>query len=72
MSLSKLLSTLDAPKAMAQIYEADETTLVSEIRASTYQSLDDALEARTVKKWSLLSNGNIKIILEEVESNGAG
>ena len=66
MTLLQLLSTLDSVKVMATIYEADKKTLVSEIRACTYQSLDDAIEAREVTSWSI-NNNNLTIILKAAE-----
>ena len=65
MTLAQLLSTLDSNKILASIYDSDETTLISEINTSTYASLDDALEARTIKKWSIQVGSSIKIILNE-------
>lgn len=50
---------------MALILDTDEKTELSEIRAVTHSSLDDALEDRTVKSWSITGNNKIKIILNE-------
>lgn len=67
MTLSNLLITLDSTKITAQIYDMDGTTLLSEIKTSTYGSLEDELEARTVKSWSILPNNIIRVVLNEKE-----
>ena len=65
MTLEQLLGTLDSSKIMASVVEKDGT-LVTEIKASTYASLDDAIEAREVDKWQAVSATAIKVILKEV------
>lgn len=65
MTLEQFLSTLASPKVFVTIKEKDGT-VVSEIKAITYASLDDTLEAREIEKWEVVSNTNLSIILKEV------
>lgn len=63
MTLQQLLSTLNSVKVMAAVYDSDGKTLVTEIKTCTVDSLDDAIEARTVEKWEIVNNTAIKVIL---------
>ena len=63
MTLQSLLMTLNSPKVIASIYDAEGKTLISEIKASTHASLDDEIESKFVDHWEVISNTNIKIYL---------
>jgi hypothetical protein len=66
MTLSQFLSTLTSLNVTATVYDTDGKTVVSEIRANTYASLEDTLESRLVKSWTIVNNYKINVILDEV------
>lgn len=67
MTLRQLLSTLTSLNVTATIYDSDGKTVLSEIKTNTYASLEDTLEARTVKEWTIKGQFSILITLEEVQ-----
>lgn len=67
MTLEQLLSTLTSLNVTATIYDSDGKTVLSEIKTNTYASLEDTLEARTVKEWSIKGSYTITVILDEVQ-----
>lgn len=67
MTLRQLLSTLTSLNVTATIYDSDGKTVLSEIKTNTYASLEDTLEARTVKEWTIKGQFVILITLDEVQ-----
>ena len=63
MTLNQFLSTLTTTNAQVTLVDLDTNVELASFKASGYEILDDAVEAREVKQWSITSATAIKIVL---------
>lgn len=64
MNLRQLLTTLSDTKVNVKIVDLDTDNEIVSINAAGVDSLDDAIEARPVKRWSIVSTTQIKVVLD--------
>lgn len=64
MNLRQLLTTLSDTKVNVKIVDLDTDKEIVSINAAGVDSLDDAIEARPVKRWSIVSTTQIKVVLD--------
>ena len=64
MNLRQLLTTLSDTKVNVKIVDLDTDNEIVSINAAGVDSLDDTIEARPVKRWSIVSTTQIKVVLD--------
>ena len=64
MTLGEFLSKCVDTNSKVTIVDNDSEQALATINAGGYESLDDALEARVIKKWSASSASNYTVTLE--------
>lgn len=69
--LSDFLSTLTTKDVQATLIDTDTESVLVVLKAEGYASLDDTIENRAVKKWSIQSSSAITIILGDAVENNA-
>lgn len=63
MTLSQFLSTLSTANVQVKLIDFDTNKEILTFYADGYENLDDAIEGRPVKFWSIISTTSIKVIL---------
>lgn len=63
MNLRQFLSTLTTPNVQVKLVDADTDKDMLTFFAAGYENLDDTIETRPVKFWSIISTTSIKVIL---------
>jgi len=64
MTLKQFLETLVSTKDMdVTLTDLDSGNEIVTFKASGFESLDDAIEAREVKQWSIISLTHVKAVL---------
>jgi len=66
MNLNEFLSTLTSSNVQVTLMDLDTNAEIITLKASGYESLDDAIENREVKQWSITSASTVKVVLGEV------
>ena len=69
MTLRQLLITLSTANVNAILIDLDTNNEITTIKASGVDSLEDALEARPVKFWSIISTSQVKVVLGQTVEN---
>ena len=64
MSLNDFLSTLNGKDITVTLVDSDGKTELITFKAAGYSSLEDTLEARTVKEWTVKNPVGLRVILE--------
>lgn len=64
MTLNEFLSTLNAKDVQVSLIDSDGKTEIITFKATGYASLEDTLEARTIREWTISSPILVKVILE--------
>ena len=64
MTINEFLSTFNAKDIQVSLIDSDGKTELITFKASGYASLEDTLEARTVKEWTIATPVLVKVILE--------
>ena len=64
MNLRQLLTTLSDTKVNVKILDLYTDQEIVSINAAGVDSLDDAIETRSVKRWSIISTTQIKVVLD--------
>lgn len=64
MTVNEFLSTLNAKDIQVTLIDSDGKTEIITFKAPGYASLEDTLEARTVREWSIGSPISLKVILD--------
>ena len=63
MTLAQSLSALSTPNVQVKLVDLDTDKEILTFFASGHANLDDTLEARPVKFWSIISTSSIKVVL---------
>lgn len=63
MKLSQFLSVLVTKNVTIDLLDLETGSTIASLKAESYAALDDAIEAREVKQWSILSNNHITATL---------
>lgn len=63
MNLGEFLSALKTDNVTATIVDHTTSAEIATIKASTYGSLDDAIEARSIQQWTIVNANAIRISL---------
>lgn len=67
MTLAQFLEALKTESTIVLKNLADNE-LIAELKSSTFHSLDDAIEARTIAQWSVEGGSRIIILLNATET----
>lgn len=63
MKLKDFISTLTEKSMKVTITDLDTDSELAEIKASGIENLDDSIEKREVKKWKVMGNSHILVVL---------
>lgn len=63
MTASEFLSTLTNKDAEVTLVDNDTEEVVVSLKAGGYASLDDTLESRAIKKWTVKNSSEITAVL---------
>lgn len=63
MTLAQFLSTLTSANVTVDLVDLNTSVVIASLLASSYSVLEDAIEAREVKQWSILSPTHIKAVI---------
>ena len=66
MTLKQFLTALQTANVTVTLVDLDTNTEIATLKAAGFESLDDTIEAREVKQWTLSSVSSVKVILGEV------
>lgn len=72
MTLSEFLSALKTDNVTATIVDHATSTEIATIKAATFGSLDDSIEARIVQQWTIVNATAVRVSLAAVEVQGTG
>lgn len=65
MTFEQFLTALDGNNVLVTVTDISGNDIIKFYAGTT--ALDDALEARTVRKWSLIGSASVKVILNDAE-----
>lgn len=65
MNLSQFLSKLTSGNVQITVKDLESGSEIINLKASGYTALDDALEAREVMQWSVVTATHIEVVLGE-------
>lgn len=68
MTLQQFLSALITPNVTVTLTDLNTGTEIASLKAATFSCLDDAIEAREVKQWTISSATAIRVVLASVET----
>ena len=71
MRLSEFLAGLTTPNVQLTLVDLNTSAEIASLKASGYACLDDAIEAREVKQWSITSATAIKAVIGNTETTEA-
>lgn len=66
MKLSQLLSTLTGTEVTVTLVDLESGSNIAVIKSAGYEALDNTIENREVKQWSISGVTAIKVVLGEV------
>jgi hypothetical protein len=66
MKLKDFLASLTSTNVQLTLTDLNSGSEIVSMKASGYASLDDTIEDREVKQWSILSATSIKVVLGAV------
>lgn len=64
MKLTELLSVMANTKITVTLVDADDNTLVSFVNTG-YSNLSTSLLEREVKRWTIVSNSSVTVVLKD-------
>lgn len=64
MTLAQFLETLTSTGIQLTLVDLNTNDEIVDMKVSGYPALDDAIEAREVKQWFILSTTHIKVVIE--------
>lgn len=70
MNLSNFLATLTTENVQATLFDVVTGKEIITLKAAGYESLDDTLEAKEVKGWSIASPTKINITIGDASGTG--
>jgi len=64
MNVTEFLAGLqNASNVTVILKDLDTEITIADFRASSYSSLDDAIEAREIRRWTIVSATKIEVVL---------
>lgn len=68
MTLAQFLGALKT-EATLVLKNLSDNTVIAEMKASGFASLDNTIEARTIAQWSIEGGPRITVLLNEAETS---
>ena len=66
MTLKQFLTALQTANVTVTLVDLDTNVEIASLKAAGFESLDDEIEAREVKQWTIVSVSTIKAMLGAV------
>ena len=66
MKLSQFLSALTTANVSVDLVDMETGSVLATIQASSFSVLEDTIESREVKQWSIISLSHIKVVIGAV------
>ena len=71
MNVTQFLTGLqNASNVTIILMDVDTGAVIAEMKADGYASLDDAIETREIKRWTIVSATKIEVVLGEITGTG--
>ena len=65
MKLGEFLAGLTTPNVLVVLTDLNSGNEIITLKAAGYESLDDSVENREVKQWSISNASTVKVVLGE-------
>ena len=65
MTLVQFLSNLQTPNVTVTLVDLETNNEIATFKAAGYSVLDDTIEAKEVKQWTIVSASALRVVLGE-------